>query len=178
MGFLDFIFGRKKDKNVQVEREEGNPNHVQMVVKVSDGTSEGMSVEEMAALNAEAQEIIKGNDLGAISNHNVQLMSAQKHDEMIAFNQQVIEQYPNTNAVGNAHNFMGVAYFFKKDYQKAIQQYRLAVEHGMDGNMMDDNIWEATEILYQQTGDPAYLEDYKTNSPNGAYIKKANKLLK
>ena len=105
-------------------------------------------------------------------------MGGQKYDEMIAFNQQIIDKYPNTNAVGNGHNFIGVAYFFKKDYQKAMDHYYLAAENGMDSGMMDDNIWEATELLYQQSGDPTYLENYKEKSPNGAYIKKANKLLK
>lgn len=178
MGFLDFLFGKKKDKNIQVQHAEDDPNHVQVYAKVSDGTSEGISIEEMNELSAGLQEVIDSNDLGQVSAYNTKLMGAQKYNDMIAFNQQVIEKYPNTNAVGNSHNFIGVAYFFKKEYQQAIVHYRLAVEHGMDMGMMDDNIWEATEILYQQTGDAAHVEAYKTNSPNGAYLKKANKLLK
>ncbi|MGH1337087.1 MAG: tetratricopeptide repeat protein [Aureispira sp.] len=178
MGFLDFLFGKKKDKNIQVQQAEDDPNHVQVYAKASDGTSEGISVEKMVALNAQTQEVIDSNDLGQISNYNTQLMGAQKYEEMIAFNQQVIDKYPNTNAVGNGHNFIGVAYFFKKDYQQAIAHYRLATKHGMDMGMMDDNIWEATELLYKQTGDGAHIEAYKINSPNGAYLKKANKLLK
>lgn len=75
-----------------------------MYAKVSDGTSEGISIEQMNELSAELQEVID--------------------------------------------------------------------------SMMDDNIWEATEILYEQTGDAVHVEAYKTNSPNGAYLKKANKLLK
>lgn len=179
MGFLDFLFGKKKDKNVRVERGEGeDSNHVQAYAKVSDGQSEGISVEELTHLNTALQQVIESNDLGQISNYNTQLMGGQKYDEMIAFNQQIIDKYPNTNAVGNGHNFIGVAYFFKKDYQKAMDHYYLAAENGMDSGMMDDNIWEATELLYQQSGDPTYLENYKQKSPNGAYIKKANKLLK
>ena len=117
-----------------------------MYAKVSDGTSEGISIEQMNELSAELQEVIDSNDLGQVSTCNTKLMGTQKYDDMIAFNQQ------------------------------AIVHYRLAAEHGMD--MMDDNIWEATEILYEQTGDAAHVEAYKTNSPNGAYLKKANKLLK
>ncbi len=178
MGLFDFLFGKNKKENVNVQHSEEDPNHVQVYAKVSDGTAEGMPVEEAVGLMEEMKKVLESNDLGKLSAYNMQLMNAQQYDQMIAFNQQIITQYPETNAVGNSHNFIGVAHFFKKEYAKAIEHYRLSAAHGIDINMVDDNVWEATEKLYKETGDPSYLEDYKEKSPEGSYIKKANKLLK
>ncbi len=177
MGLLDNIFGKKKDKNIRVERDEANPENVVVYAKVSDGTSQGISIEELESLTQEADEILDSTDLGKISMYTNNLLSKGAYDEMIAFSHQVIEKYPNTNAVGNSYNFMGVACFFKKDYQNAIHYYIKAMENGMDKMMMDDNVWEAVEIIYKQTKDKTVLEDYKHYFPNGEYIKKANKLL-
>lgn len=177
MGLLDSIFGKKKDKNIRVERDEENPDNVMVYAKVSDGTSQGISAQELASLTAEAEEVINSTDLGKISMYSNTLLSAGAYDEMIAFNHQIIEKYPNTNAVGNSYNFIGVACFFKKDYQNAIHYYIKAMENGMDRFMMDDNVWEATEIIYKNTKNKSVLEDYKHYFPNGEYIKKVNKWL-
>ena len=178
MGFFDFLFGKKKNKHVQVQHSEEDPNQVQVYAKVSDGQSDGLSQEAVQALSAELDQVIASNDLGKISQHNAKLMSSGQYDAMIDFNRAVIECYPNTNASGNSHNFMGVAYFFKKDYANAVEHYHQAMKQGMDMGMMDDNIWEATELLYQQTGNSAALERYLELLPDGNYAKQARKLMK
>lgn len=177
MGFFDFLFGKKKDKNIQVQHSEEDPNQVKVFAKVSDGTSEGLSMDQLNVLNVELETVIKSNDLGKMSQHNAKLMSSGAYDAMVDFNQTIIERYPNTNASANSHNFIGVAYFFKKDYAKAVDHYYQAMQGGMDMGMMDDNIWEATEALYQQTGDVAHLKHYKELLPDGNYVKKANKMM-
>ena len=179
MGLLDTIFGRKKNKNIRVEQDEENPNHVRVYAKVSDGTSQGISTEELSKLTTEAYEILESQtDLGKMSVYSNNLLSAKAYDEMIAFNHQIIEKYPNTNAVGNSYNFIGVACFFKKDYPNAIYYYIKAMENGMDVFMMDNNIWEATEIIYKESKNKAVLEDYLHYFPEGEYSNKAKKLLK
>ena len=71
----------------------------------------------------------------------------------------------------------GAACFFLQEYNTAIDYYTSALENGADSSMMDDNIWEAIEILFNNTKDKSHLERYLNIFPKGNYVKTAEKLL-
>lgn len=71
----------------------------------------------------------------------------------------------------------GAAYYFMEDYTKAIEYYVMAKNEGANAGMMDDNIWEACETIYNKTKDSAAIEKYLEYYPDGNYAKKTKKIL-
>lgn len=64
-------------------------------------------------------------------------------DGAIAAYEDVAKRFPHR--AGDAHGQIGAAWFFKRDYDRAISHYRYALEVGADRSMMEDNIREAEE---------------------------------
>lgn len=88
---------------------------------------------------------------------------------------ELAEEYPQNKGLYLSQ--VGVAKFFLNEYEEAIKYYLQAKDNGADNNMMDDNIWEACEALYNKAQDKQYIQKYMEYFPNGSYVKKANKIL-
>jgi len=72
---------------------------------------------------------------------------------------------------------VGVSYYFLNDFNKAIEYYLKALSNGAASSMMDDNIWEACEEIYERKKDKIQMERYLEWFPNGRYNKKAKKII-
>jgi tetratricopeptide (TPR) repeat protein len=147
MGLFNNLFGKKK-----ITFEEGEKIH------------------EKAYAMAPAT-----NDEDGLVKQATKLMVSKKFTESIAVYENLVEQFPNNKALYQSQ--IGVGHHFLGDYAKAIDYYLLAMRHGSDKDMMDDNVWEATEALYKQGNDVNVFEKYKQLFPYGSYVKKADKFL-
>ncbi len=68
---------------------------------------------------------------------------ARDFDGAIAAYEDVAQRFPHRG--GDAHGQIGAAYFFKGDFDRALQHYRHALSLGAPADMMQDNIREAEE---------------------------------
>ncbi len=68
---------------------------------------------------------------------------AKDFDGAIAAYDDVARRFPHRAA--DAHGQLGAAWFFKRDFDRAISHYRYAMELGADRSMMEDNIREAED---------------------------------
>jgi tetratricopeptide (TPR) repeat protein len=163
MGFLDFLFGKKKDNTT---------THYGFV---SNEDGKGMTHEEALNLQTDLlKQLELGNSAKAI-NAAATMMMKKMYNEAIAAYQHIAEKFPKEK--GTAHGQIGAAHFFKGDYEKAIEYYVSARSNGEHAGMMDDNIWEACETLYKQSQDKKWANKYLELCPEGAYKKQANELL-
>jgi tetratricopeptide (TPR) repeat protein len=147
MGLFNNLFGKKK-----ITLEEGEKIH-----------------EKAYAMAPPA------NDEDGLVKQATKLMVSKKFTESIQVYETLVEQFPNNKALYQSQ--IGVGHHFLGDYNKAIDYYLLAMRHGSDKDMMDDNVWEAIEALHQQTKDVNVFEKYKQLFPAGNYVKKADKFL-
>jgi tetratricopeptide (TPR) repeat protein len=115
------------------------------------------------------------NDENAKMRNASKLLTSGQFTESLDLYKKMAEEYPQNKGVYESQ--VGANYFFLEQYEKAIEYYVSAMNNDADKSMIDDNIWEATEILYKQTGDKTKIEYYINLFPNGNYIKKAKKLL-
>jgi tetratricopeptide (TPR) repeat protein len=122
-----------------------------------------------------AKNPIAKNDENEMMRNASKLMTSGNYAESLDLYKKLSENYPQNKGLYESQ--IGVGYYFLGDYNKAIEYYVSGMNNGGDKNMMDDNIWEATEALYNQTEDKSKLEQYKILFPNGNYKKKAEKLL-
>ena len=88
---------------------------------------------------------------------------------------QLAESYPANK--GMYLSQVGVAEHFLGKYSNAVDYYLQAKEAGENESMMDDNVWEACEELFDANGDKAIIQTYLDHFPEGDYVKKANKKL-
>ncbi len=119
---------------------------------------------------------IAKNDEDAIFRKATKLMSSKKFNESIDLYKKLIENYPENK--GKYESQIGANYYFLGDYNNAIRYYEFSMKNGFDKSMTDDNIWEATEALFDQSEDEEFIENYLTIFPSGRYKKKALSLLK
>ncbi len=163
MGLFDFLFGKKKD------------NEVSHYAFVSDDKGKGITHEEAKNLQEELMINLQVGEKSYAINIAATLMTKKAYDEAIEAYTKIAEHFPEEKGV--ALGQIGAAYFFKGEYPKAIECYVSARENGEHAGMMDDNIWEACEVLHSQSGDKKWAKKYLELCPNGSYKKKAEKLL-
>jgi len=147
MGIFDFLFGKKKE--TLETAHEINQKHVSNHPTAKD--DEDALVRE-ASLAITGREFEKGIDLY----------------------QKLADNYPEKRGLYNSQ--IGVGHYFLGDYNKAIEFYLKAKEDD-DNGMIDDNVWEACEAIYDQTNDLEAIQRYLNHYPNGSYAKKANKII-
>ncbi|MDD3877084.1 MAG: hypothetical protein PHT69_10710 [Bacteroidales bacterium] len=135
-----------------------------------------LTLEEADKLNDTfiAKNPIPKDDENSMMRQAAKLMSGQQFEDSIELYTKLAENYPANRGLYQSQ--IGAAYYFLADYNKAISFYTAALNNGADKGMMDDNIWEATEALFKQTGEKAHLDNYKLLFPEGNYVKKAEKL--
>jgi tetratricopeptide (TPR) repeat protein len=98
-------------------------------------------------------------------NFAARLMDNEQYNEAIAYFSAIAIQYPHEQGLCECQ--IGAAYYFLGDYEQAIEYYLAAREHGED--MMDDNIWEACETIFQKTDNLTAIEQYLKHCPEGKY---------
>jgi tetratricopeptide (TPR) repeat protein len=104
------------------------------------------------------------------------LMTSKQFNESIDLYQKLANNYPANRGLYESQ--IGANYYFLGDYIKAIEFYMSALKNGADKNMIDDNVWEATEALYEKTNNTNFFKGYTLFFPEGQYVKKANSFLK
>ncbi|AUP81105.1 tetratricopeptide repeat protein [Flavivirga eckloniae] len=148
MGLFDSLFGKKKMTLEQAN--EKNQKHISENPKPKD--------DEDSLLRQASSALTSG-----------------KFNDSIELYKKLAVSYPEKKGLYLSQ--IGVAYYFLKDYVKAIGFYSEAKDNGADSRMMDDNIWEACEAIYNSNNDKAAIEKYLEYYPNGSYVKKAKKIL-
>jgi tetratricopeptide (TPR) repeat protein len=148
MGFFDFLFGKKK-----------------------------MTLEEANQVNQQftAQNPVPPSNEQAMMRQASSLLTSGKFQASIDLYQQLVDQFPARKETYLSQ--MGAGYYFLGEYDKAIDYYVQARSAGMDASMMDDNIWEACEAIYQKTQDKAAVQRYFELCPNAGHKREANKIL-
>lgn len=164
MGFFDFLKPKKK--------EETDQNAMGFISK--DG-KKGMSFEEAQDMREHFLSVMSQDDRNKEFNAAAGLMLKKAFDTGIEAYELLAKKYPDS--LGLCESQIGAAYFFKEEYEKAIEYYIAAMNHGENKDMMDDNIWEAYEVLFQNTKDKEYLAKYLGLFPQGSYAAKAKKMM-
>lgn len=149
MGLFDFLFGKKK--TTLAEANKMNEAHF-------------------------TANPAPKNDEDALMREASSAMTSGNFDKSIQLYQKLADTYSEKKGLYLSQ--VGAAYYFLKDYTKAIEYYLKAKENGADSAMIDDNIWEACETIYEMDKtDKTAIEKYVEYYPNGSYTKKAKKLL-
>ncbi|GAA3649446.1 tetratricopeptide repeat protein [Flavivirga jejuensis] len=130
--------------------------------------------------NAKNQDFITKNpepkdDENSLMRQASNMLTNRKFDESIEFYKRLAENYPENKGLYLSQ--VGVGFYFLNDFDKAIEYYLKAKNEGADSNMMDDNIWEACEAIYNKNNDKKAIERYLEYYHNGNYAKKAKKIL-
>jgi tetratricopeptide (TPR) repeat protein len=148
MGLFDSLFGKKK-----------------------------MTLEDADKKNDDfiSKNPVAKNDENEMMRNASKLMTSGKYAESLELYKKLSEGYPGNKGLYDGQ--IGAAYYFLGDYDKAIEYYVSGMNNGGNKSMMDDNIWEATEALYNKTKDKSKLEYYNSLFPGGNSKKKAEKLL-
>ena len=165
MGLFDFLKS-KKNKNTET---------VYGFASKEAESGKGLDQDQLQALRDELLSVMSTNDRNKEFNFASGLMLKGAYQACIEAYEKLTEKYPDSQATNESQ--IGAAYFFLGDYEKAVDYYLAARDHGMDADMMDDNLWEAFEVLYKKNGDKKHIERYLELCPGGSYVKKANKLL-
>ncbi len=148
MGLFNFLFAKKK-----VTLEEADEMNKKII--------------------AENPEPADNED--ALMRQASSAMTSGKFEKSVELYQKLANDYPDKKGLYLGQ--VGAAYFFLNDFNKAIEYYLSAKENGADTDMMDDNIWEASEAIYEKDKDKSAIQKYLEYYPNGSYVKKANKIL-
>jgi tetratricopeptide (TPR) repeat protein len=148
MGFFDFLFGKKK-----------------------------MTLDEANQVNQQytAQNPVPASNQSAMVRQASNLMTSRKFQESIAMYEEMATRFPESK--GTYLGQMGAGYYFLGDYAQAIDYYVQAREAGAMADMMDDNIWEACEAIYENSRNKADVERYFELCPKGGHAREANKIL-
>jgi tetratricopeptide (TPR) repeat protein len=72
---------------------------------------------------------------------------------------------------------IGMARFFLGEYEQAVECYLAAYGQGVNVETIEDDIWEAYEMLYKETQNIAYIIQYMEYCPCGRYVKEAKKIV-
>ncbi|MDH5399656.1 MAG: tetratricopeptide repeat protein [Cyclobacteriaceae bacterium] len=115
------------------------------------------------------------NDESALVRQASSLCTSGEFSKSLDLYLQLAEDYPNSKGLYLSQ--VGVNYYFLNDFNAAIDYYLKALDEGADSSMMDDNIWEACEALFNNDNDMAPINRYLELFPDGSYKKKANKIL-
>lgn len=150
MGFLGFLFGKKKKA---ISLEEANAHNEAFF---EDNPTPKNSED---ALMRKASSLMTSGEFAA---------SAEIYRELA-------EKYPERRGLYLSQ--VGAAYYFLSEFETAISYYLQSRKEGGDEGMLDDNVWEASEEIYNQNGDLAAIQRYLELFPQGNYVKRARKML-
>jgi tetratricopeptide (TPR) repeat protein len=174
MNLEDFEFEGKK---VKIEQNGKNVTLSAFIKGNESSTIEGevLTKEELQTLRIKFLGEVSQNNESQAMNFAAQLMMKAQYKQTIAYYSAIAIQYPVKQ--GLCESQIGAAYYFLGDYTQAIEYYVQARENGMNPDMMDDNIWEACETIYQKTNQLNAIALYLKLCPEGNYAKDAKILL-
>lgn len=165
MGLFDFLKSKK-----QTGRKSNE------YALVAESENRGVSFEEARHLQSKFLRVMELDSRSAQFNMASVMMLHGAYEVCIAAYEVLSRKYPD--ALGDCLGQIGLAHFFKKEYNEALEFYLMARDVGADTEMMDDNIWEVCETIFLQSNDKSAIERYLAVSfSNAQYIKKAKKLL-
>ena len=142
--FLIYLFIGKIKKEQTNMKNYHNKEEKEIHAFVSEHPESGISIEEAKALQKEILSTIDSNsNVSQKINAAAKLLTHQLFQESIEAYSKIILLHPEKKGV--CYSQIGACYFFLKEYDKAIEQYKLALKHGADESMMNDNIKEAEE---------------------------------
>ncbi|MGB0680221.1 MAG: hypothetical protein ACPGUV_11210 [Polyangiales bacterium] len=134
---------RKQRKQRVVQKVEGE--HMSASIFIGAG---GQDLDQAKAMQAKLQANLDTSDERTRRcNEAACLLVGQELDAAIAAYTKLMEDFPDER--GAALGQIGAAYYFKGEYQRAIEHYEAARAAGADVDMMQDNIDEAKEALAQ-----------------------------
>lgn len=167
-------------KNVHIEEDDDSIT-VSVFVKGNNSPTikgESLSNEEIIALRNKFLTEFQGNmsNEDEAINFAARLMENEQYTVAIAYFSAIAIQYPHEQ--GLCESQIGAAYYFLGDYDRAIEYYLQACTSGMNPYMMEDNIWEACETIFQKNNNLAAIEQYLQLYPEGKYKGDAKELLK
>lgn len=148
MGIFDFLFGKKKNTLEDLHQE--NQQYV-------------------------AEHPTPKNDEDALMREASLALTSGNFQQAVEHYQQLANNFPQKKGLYLSQ--VGAAYYFLNDFNQAIDYYVQAKENGADDSMMDDNIWEACEAIYENSQDKAAIQKYLEHYPDGSYASAARKLL-
>ncbi|MCT4615099.1 MAG: hypothetical protein N4A49_09535 [Marinifilaceae bacterium] len=102
-------------------------------------------------------------------------MTGGEFEKSINIYHKLAKDYPASKGLYLSQ--IGVGFYFMGDRNKAIEYYILALNNGADTDMIDDNVWEACEEIYEEEKNKAIIEKYLEYFPDGNYKKKAKKIV-
>ena len=129
-----------RDSRVEVKRDG---DQAQIWAKVNDDDASSLSHEEAARLQAQASSTLAGDNAEKKMAAATRLLTAKKYRDCIEAYRRIGTEHPDR--WGDCLANMGAAYFFLGEFEKAIACYQQAIGHGVDEEMMRDNIDEARE---------------------------------
>ena len=136
-----------RDTRVEVRR---SGDTAAVWASVNDGGSpEALSHEEAESLSEQVESTLAQGDVEKKMSAAVKLLTARRYRECIEAYRRVGADHPER--WGDCLANMGAAYFFLGQYEKAIACYTQAIKHGVDEEMMRDNIEEAREALQSRS---------------------------
>lgn len=136
-----------RDSRVEVKRDG---DQAQVWAKVNENDPSSMSHEEAAALQKQAESALTSTEpVEKRMAAAVKLLTAKKYRECIEAYRRIGADHPDR--WGDCLANMGAAYFFLGDFEKAISCYTQAMTHGVDEEMMRDNIDEAREAQIKRS---------------------------
>ncbi len=136
-----------------------------------------VSMDEMAKIQDALRDKMDEQTYNNRFNQACRLVPKGQYAEALVEFEAIKIATPDQSVKGTCDNQIGVCHFFLGDYQRAIEAYTSSIENGFDAGMAQDNIWEAYEVLYKQSKNPAYMANYLQQFPSGNYAKKAEKIL-
>lgn len=115
-------------------------------------------------------EYIAGNpipksDEDAMMRQASKYLTSGKYAESLALYKQLAASFPDQRDMYESQ--VGVCYFYMGDMDRAVDHYVIAMEHGFDREMSEDNIYEAAAALYSVV----------TLNPDGSVLKEQSRLL-
>jgi len=106
-----------------------------------------MSEEEARALQDAFREEhgLSGGEVSDKINAAARLLMTGDHEGAIVAYTLVMKEHPEEQ--DTCEGQIGASYYFLGKYEKALEFYRAAKEHGANADKMDDNIKEAEEAI-------------------------------
>ena len=129
-----------KDERVNVKRDG---DKAAVWAKVNENDPSSLPHEEAAKLAAQSAAVLSSGTIEQRMAAATKLLTGKRYKECIEAYRRVGADHPER--WGDCLANMGAAYFFLSDFEKAIACYTQAIKHGVDEEMMQDNIAEARE---------------------------------
>lgn len=104
------------------------------------------------------------------------LLREGPYDMAIKMYQALIQKYPEER--DRYENGIGSAFLKMEDFDKAINYYLLARDHGMHPEITDKHIWDACQKHFKKTHDTLHLAQYAKYCSEGKFRYQADELLK